>query len=70
MISPLVVELARARTAELQRTAAPRVSPVGAARPPRAAHRIAWPSRTRRRAGWWLVTVGLRLAAGSPSGLR
>lgn len=73
MISPLVVELAKARTAELQRLAAPRPTSARAARPEAPAARvrpIAWRLRTRRRAGWWLVTVGLRLAAGPANGLR
>jgi hypothetical protein len=31
---------------------------------------IAAPLPVRRRAGWWLVTVGLRMAVGTPQGVR
>lgn len=63
MNSPLGYDLAKAHIADLQRSAArtaaasqPRVAPVR--------------SRTRQRAGWWLIEVGLRLAATPASGLR
>jgi hypothetical protein len=66
MNSPLAYELVKARNVELQRVAARRVDRRG----PTAPLVLRVPARptlspwdTRRRAGWWLVNVGLRLAA-------
>lgn len=58
MNSPLEYELAMARSAELRAMASPRV------------RRPAPPVRPRERAGWWLITVGLRLATGPVAGTR
>lgn len=53
MISPLVIESAAARVAELRRMAPA---------PSRGSRPVSRRLRTRRRAGLWLVTVGLRVA--------
>jgi hypothetical protein len=72
MISPLISYLADDRVAELRAMGAeghPRAIRAcrrrtsGPALPMR-------PSATRRRAGWLLVSMGLRLAVGSVEGLR
>ena len=66
MNNPLAYELAKTRIADLQRSAHPQVA---ADRPTRRTSRVVQPRPARERAGWWLVTVGLRLA-GSADGLR
>jgi hypothetical protein len=64
MHSPLAREMAQARARELRAMARP-----GVRRTARAEGRVGgW--HPRQRAGWWLVTVGLRLATGSPEVLR
>ncbi|HVV74725.1 MAG TPA: hypothetical protein VHC43_01720 [Mycobacteriales bacterium] len=62
MNSPLGYDLAKARVAELQRSAA------RTAKPSNDRARMAPArSRSRQRAGWWLISVGLRLVATPPS---
>lgn len=68
MISPLLIELARCRTAELQRLGGAR----SASRVGRRSTGVPRPRLldARRRAGFWLVTVGTRLAASPAEGAR
>jgi hypothetical protein len=56
----LMAAVAQQRSAELRRLGAAR----RAAAPSRVPSARRQPSRARRRAGWWLVTFGLRLAVG------
>ncbi|HEX3706720.1 MAG TPA: hypothetical protein VHV76_08825 [Mycobacteriales bacterium] len=73
MISPLVTYLADARVAELRAMGAeghPRLMRARRRHPPATSGLTMRPSATRRRAGWLLVSMGLRLAVGSVEGLR
>lgn len=67
--SHLMSQLAQQHIADLRRDAAARVRGderhrSGSAHVVTPGHR---PSPARRRAGWWLVTFGLRLAVGRPA---
>lgn len=60
-------QLTDARIAEIRRHSTHPQRPCDA--PAERRRTIAAPLPVRRRAGWWLVTVGLRMAVGTPQGV-
>ncbi len=60
----LIAAVAAEHIADLHRDATARKAGRGCSQLARREARTRSPGRVRRRAGWWLVTFGLRLATG------